>query len=276
MHSPALVLRKQIECALKLNIERDIRSLKRGLMSDDLKITLPAYRSLYEAGSAVLPTLDHELYQIDLRKDQPKEALRLFTGLAALQRDIDETASDRFIDQCLSQPCTPIFAAGMHALRRQSQVNFRRSRFGAIDVYESSEVNEGYRATEKVAGWLQDLPVEDVSGIDRIYILASWENSESLGSYMPIVAVITVVWQQHFPASSRLASWLDFTHRWVLFHEIGHHTHRHTFGQDPEQEREADLYSNRHTWGKLPWWFKVLSGIMRRSGVCRQFEQGGR
>ena len=27
------------------------------------------------------------------------------------------------------------------------------------------------------------------------------------------------------------------------YHEIGHHVHRHTFGQDPDQEREADQYA---------------------------------
>jgi hypothetical protein len=31
----------------------------------------------------------------------------------------------------------------------------------------------------------------------------------------------------------------------VLYHEIGHHVHRHTFGEDPDQEREADKYAGR-------------------------------
>jgi hypothetical protein len=31
----------------------------------------------------------------------------------------------------------------------------------------------------------------------------------------------------------------------VLYHEIGHHIHRHTFGEDPDQEREADKYVGR-------------------------------
>ena len=31
----------------------------------------------------------------------------------------------------------------------------------------------------------------------------------------------------------------------TLYHEIGHHVHRHTFGQDAEQEKEADDYADR-------------------------------
>jgi hypothetical protein len=31
----------------------------------------------------------------------------------------------------------------------------------------------------------------------------------------------------------------------TLYHKIGHHVHKHTFGQDPEQEKEANAYAAR-------------------------------
>ena len=41
-------------------------------------------------------------------------------------------------------------------------------------------------------------------------------------------------------------AWLNnFIIENTLYHEVGHHVHRHTFGQDAEQEKQADEYSDR-------------------------------
>jgi hypothetical protein len=40
----------------------------------------------------------------------------------------------------------------------------------------------------------------------------------------------------------------------TLYHEIGHHLHRHTFGQDSVQEAEANKYSNYLMLSKSSQW----------------------
>jgi Zn-dependent protease with chaperone function len=40
--------------------------------------------------------------------------------------------------------------------------------------------------------------------------------------------------------------WLDLIRtEYTLYHEVGHHSHRHTFGKDVGQENEADDYAKQ-------------------------------
>jgi hypothetical protein len=99
----------------------------------------------------------------------------------------------------------------------------------------------GFRENE---GHLVYYIIEDLKEIERIYILRS-EDLSVWGSYTPILYKIKVVWDN---PSSRWSpmSWVNnFIIESTLYHEIGHHVHRHTFGQDPDQEREADKYSDK-------------------------------
>lgn len=47
----------------------------------------------------------------------------------------------------------------------------------------------------------------------------------------------------------------------ALYHEIGHHVHRHSFGEIPEQEQEADAYARRLMKIGHPVLGKIVHGI---------------
>lgn len=141
-----------------------------------------------------------------------------------------------------------------------------RKLIGGLTQNNAAEMYEGYKALFQVgapaipkirgavlkSNWsklkypnemLKNVPIEDLKEIDRIYILRS-EDLNSRGTYTPILYVIDLVWDN---PSSRWSpmSWVNnFIIESVLYHEIGHHVHRHSFWLHPDQEKEADKYSD--------------------------------
>jgi hypothetical protein len=112
--------------------------------------------------------------------------------------------------------------------------------------------------SEILERWLKSVPDEDLEAIERIYILRK-EDIAAWGNYAPILYCINLAWDN--PCSRwNPISWIDkFNMELTLYHEIGHHVHRHTFGQDPEQEDAADKYAKRIMAQKViiscPSWF---------------------
>ncbi len=86
------------------------------------------------------------------------------------------------------------------------------------------------------------LPTNDLSGIHRIYVVRPVD-VKAAGTYTPVLFKITLVWENHFREGSLLFRLLSIFTEKVLYHEVGHHVHRHAFGQIPGQEKEADRYA---------------------------------
>src|SRR5215475_3423710 len=113
-----------------------------------------------------------------------------------------------------------------------------------VKVFEHKKLVTKQNVRSRLEQWLKNIPIEDLKEIDRIYIVRS-KDMTPLGSYRPILYVINLVWDSPSSWWSPM-SWLNnFVIEIVLYHEIGHHVHRHTFGEDSDQEKEADKYSGR-------------------------------
>lgn len=256
-------------------LEAALRKLKRGLMSTDEPVALAAYKQLYEAGSRAAPILERELAKFPF-ETSPKhpEAMKLLAGLLAMQRDIDETASDCLIDTALARRCPDVVSALLRSVRRISKNEFRRAAAGSIEVWEHLSLDCRYNASLRVREWLEELPESERDGISRIVIVPHSLEKDWMGSYLPILGVVTLAWMTFLPPESRLIRIINANHQFTLFHEIGHHVHRHSFGQDPEQENEANVYAFRVTArGRSPWMHPILtllSMLSRLQGRCKQ------
>lgn len=225
------------------NLDRAFNQLKRGLMTGSHKVSLTAYSTIYNAGADAIPKIVAELEKFDLKKPLRLEATHLLSGLLALHRDIDENGSDQFLARQNKLACPPVTAALLRSAGRISNRDYRKIKSGDIDIWEQENLDEQYRASEFVRTWLAEVPDADLAGIRKIYILPEMVEKEWAGKYLPGLAVITLAWWNVLPADSRFNWAVNKNHRFVLFHEIGHHVHRHWFGQDPEQEEEADAYA---------------------------------
>jgi len=251
-----------------------MRRLKRGLMTSNERTTLPAYKQMFEAGAQALPVLERELKNAALFAEPTRvEGTRLLAGLLGLHRDLDEVASDNLIDEALARPCPKVISALLRAARRVTCRDFRISRFGDIQIWEHTSIDQRYGASERVQGWLAELPANDIVGIRRLVITPHKPEHDAMGSYMPVLGVVSLAWTTLIPPESYFVRAANASHRFTLFHEVGHHVHKHWFGQDPEQERDADAYAARSSRARMPLWLRIclppIGGLFKVLGWCK-------
>ena len=228
--------------------EGDIKQLIRGLMSNSDRIALPAYKRMFEAGVSTIPLLERELGRIDLAKVAHRKALTMVVGLVALLHDLDEAASESFIERATAAKCHPVLTSAFRVITRYSHRDYRRATFADVAIFEEATVDPRHNATPLVKKWLSDLPPIDLKDLSRIYIVATKPTLDFYGTYLPTLRVITLVWETRFDflrPGKFPSSLFHSIHRRTLYHEIGHHVHDHKeFGQDPQQEIEADTYES--------------------------------
>ena len=232
-----------------------VKRLIQGLMSGSAKITLEAHKTLYDAGSQAVPLLERELQRWDVQELARPEAASAVVGLATLLHDLDEQAAKTFTDRALRSGCHPVIASGLRSLQRHAVSTYRRSSFAGIGIFEEVELDPGYEASKHVSDWLSQVPAADLQGIARIYIVGAKPHFDFYGNYLPVLGVVTLVWSTLFGARNPLHRLMLRHHRHTLFHEIGHHAHGHKeFGQDPDQEAEAESYAHRQMARMRPIW----------------------
>ena len=132
-----------------------------------------------------------------------------------------------------------------------------------IDIYEHADIKCKCKIQKYIEKWLSNLPTSDFSGIHRIYVVRP-ADIKAAGTYTPVLFKITLVWGNNYREGSFLFKLLSIYREKVLYHEVGHHIHRHTFGQLPDQEKEADRYASkilRREHPKMYWLAKGLSKI---------------
>lgn len=233
---------------------------KQGLMVNDPTVKYAAYRALHDAGPVVIPTLIQTLQGINLKDVEHVQVVSVVTGVATLLHDLSETESLAFIDDALNQECNPSIASALRNIKRFSTKNFRQAFFGDLEILEDKTLDESIRATHHICGWLGNVPEDDLSGIQRLYIIAQEPHHDFYGHILPHLAVITVAWDTTFFPKGPLGWISRMEAEMTLYHEIGHHVHRHKeYGQVPEQEDEANAYMSRRMREAHP----VIAGLVR-------------
>jgi hypothetical protein len=244
-----------------IDLEHEVKRLKRGLMTGNDRTALDAYKTLFKAGVPAVPLISAELEKFDFKKPLPKEAANLLAGLVALQRDLDEVRSNSFIDDNVSGDSTQLAASILRSARRMRHQDFRASKFGDIVILEHTSIGQGYTASGNVRTWLSQVPPEDLLGISRIYILPHDLKMDWLGHYTPILGVVTIAWTTIVPPLRSINLLTNNLHRHTLLHEIGHHALKHWFGQHPEQEAEAESYARHAKYRRRPVWARCAAAI---------------
>lgn len=244
------------------SLEHELRSLKRGLMSGNERATLEAYKALYKIGMPAAAAVALELERFDLKKPLQPETSALLAGLVSLQRDIDENSSDAFIDARLGDKPSPIAASILRSAQRMRSSEFGASRYGDIMILEHTAIDARYEASKHVQTWLSELPTEELIGVSRVCVVPADFKNDWLGRYMPILGVVTVAWSTVIPPISAFTRLMNAAHRHALIHEVGHHVYRHSFGQDPEHEEQAEAYVRSKRRRTMPIWARCARKLL--------------
>ncbi|MEM8652732.1 MAG: hypothetical protein AAGF54_19565 [Pseudomonadota bacterium] len=259
---------------VETNLSKLTTRLKQGLMTFNRDIIDQESINLVGRGVLVVPEILEELRKIDLEKDFSREKLSLVSGLTVILRDIDEETAERFVQKALRGNVNPIIRTELEHTLRFSLRNYRQSYYGDVLVLEEKNINPNYDASTHVKIWLSSVPETDLQGITRIYILKDDEAYSFAGNYAPGFAKINVVWDSMFRPHNPMVRLTRYLNRHTLYHEIGHHRFRHTYGQDPLQERVADEYAAqqlRIAFPKVRRLAKFINFVLRRKAELKTF-----
>ncbi len=225
-------------------INEHFRTFSRGLMHSDYTIAYTGYRALYKIGPSVLPTLVESVFKCDFSDFKFKELSRYVTGLVSLIHDIDEKEGNEIINKIISNGCPDHLKHQLHSISLFSKEEYIDYQVEAIEIMEHKALGPRCEIKPFIRDWLKNIPKSDLDGIDRI-IICKPDDIEAAGTYRPILQTISIAWGDNygkFPLAFKIFLFLT---EHTLYHEIGHHVHRHTFGQDPIQEKEANRYAAR-------------------------------
>ena len=114
------------------------------------------------------------------------------------------------------------------------------------------------------------MPAEDLVGIDRIYIIRSGDIKAAV-NYTPVLYKINLVWENAHPEGSVKFRGPAFYTEKVLYHEIGHYVHRHTWGQIPKQEKETEIYAMKIILDKSPKVSWLLKKVNKTRGKVTDY-----
>jgi hypothetical protein len=177
--------------------------------------------------------------------------------LVSVLHDIDEIESRKAAKQLKQNGCDVSIAHILDSVCRFTITEYAQYNVSGIRVFQHKKLSVKHLVQPKLEKWLRNVPTEDLSAIERIYVLRPGD-LDALGTYTPILCSIKVIWDNPCSRLNPL-SWVNlFIIEGTLYHEIGHHIHRHTFGQDEDQEKAANKYSD-HTMANsdhLP--FKIM------------------
>lgn len=227
-------------------LDSAVSKLKAALLTGSFVDTVRAHKALHGYGDQAAEPILRELRQIDLAKVDYPEIISLVTGLATSLHDLSEAASVSFAEEALNQPCHPAITAALRNTIRFRRSDYRESQVLGMTILEERVIDGRYRATAHVSRWLHNIPADDLADISRLYIISEQSHHDFRGNYQPYLAIITLAWSTLFHPSIPLQWVFRVNHEFTLYHEVGHHREGHTeYGQDPEQEKQADAYARR-------------------------------
>jgi hypothetical protein len=242
-------------------IEAQLKGFLLGLSQSSYEQTFRAQRQLSRLGQAVIPPVERWLMNQAWDRIQYGAQLNLLTGMLSLVHDVDESHARELAGRIKRSGCTKVVSVRVDSITSFSVDAFDRYEVLGVKVYESKRIRSGQSVRAHLETWLRGVPPDDLADISRVYVVPS-DEEDVAGTYLPILCNIMIVW----PLSRSMPlgiNWLFLLNiEQTLYHEIGHHSHRHTFGRDPDQEREADRYAAKLLVQNHRW-LRALHGLRR-------------
>ncbi len=236
---------------LETQIKTELKKLLAGLAHQRNLVAMEAHKALYSIGSPTLPFLKDTLFRLDLSGTTGRSRIKVLyvSGLMNLIHDIDEDESKKVSNQLIQNGCSSIITQRIKSINEFTLNDFFQYEIKGINIFEHKEIQPHQDIRKNLERWLENVPDDDTKEIDRIYVVPQ-KDQHYAANYTPIFYNIKLVWGGPYPRMNPVyrfvLSWMEMTSmEMTLYHEIGHHFHRHSFGHIVEQEEEADNYSGR-------------------------------
>lgn len=225
-------------------ISRSLKTLIRGLTQNDLTETYQGYKALFAIGPEAIPQIREAIFKSNWASVKYPNEIRYIAGLVTLIHDLDETESEKIRRELRDKGCSPVVASILDSIGSFKLEDFVRYDIRGVKIFEHKKLVTRQNVRLKLEQWLKPVPGEDLDQLERVYVLRP-SDLDALGSYKPVLFCIKLAWDNPSPRWSPMSWMNNLLLESTLYHEIGHHVQRHTFGQDPEQEADAEEYSER-------------------------------
>jgi hypothetical protein len=241
-------------------INAALRTLLRGLTQNNLKEIYAGHKALYKIGAPTISYIRDAIHQSNWTKLRYSNEIRYITGLVSILHDIDESESKGIANQFKQNGCDVSVAHLLNSVCRFTVSDYLQYEIRGIRIFEHKKLEIKQPVQPRLEDWLKNAPEEDLVQIERIYILRKGD-LKALGTYTPILCNINLVWDNPCSNSNPLSYLNLYIIENTLYHEIGHHIHRHKFGQDEKQEKEARDYADYIMRISNHLQFRIIRGI---------------
>jgi hypothetical protein len=221
-----------------------LNNLLRGLAHNSGETIYQSHRDLFEIGETALPAIEKQLMSYKWNGNKVGVEISILTGLLGLIHDIDEKRANEVGARIRDKGCSKIVDGRIDSILKFTLDEFDTFKIRNVDIHRSKKLNDTKRIRTKMAKWLSMVPESDLEQIERLYLIPE-QNVDYRGTYMPILCSIMVEWDITTSWFNPLSYFSLLKIENTLYHEIGHHAHKHPLsdGGDPEKEKEADQYA---------------------------------
>ncbi len=243
------------------DVAKHLKSLSFGIMQGSYEQVYKAHHALYNIGTEALPLIEETILKQSWGDVKHGAQIGQLIGMLNLIHDIDEERAKAVGEQIRKSGCSVKVNRRISAITSFTMDNFNCFEVAGVKIYQAKQLGKQLSFERRMKKWLAVVPPEDLAQIERLYLVPK-SDSDYLGYYMPILCKIVVEWDMPF-SNFNPVSWLFlFLIKKTFYHEIGHHAHRHTFGQDPDQEKEADRYAAKLLFKSHPLFVGTLKKII--------------
>ncbi len=223
-----------------------LNNLIKGITMHNVQEQMRWHKVLYHIGKPAFPKIEAKLVTFTTSELSRHLKLLYLSGLMQLARDIDEQAAQDLAQQLIRNSRDKLIANRLKTIIEFTLENYVRYTIRGISIFVDKNIRTLYPIRLRLTTWFQQIPDDDLKNIERVYIV-NQKPKEHLGQYTPIFYNIKLVWHNPFSWYNPLL-WIFLWVIWFMrektfYHEVGHHAHHHTFGQDPDQEQEANSYA---------------------------------
>jgi len=223
-------------------IDKHLKTLSFGLVQNSSEQIYKAHRELYTIGESVIPVVEKQILSQSWDEIKHGPQLNLLSGLLSLANDINEERARKIGEKIRKAGCSSIVDRIITSITTFTLNEFQYFEMRGLRIFLSKVLGRSAQIKNRMEKWLAVVPKTDLDQIERIYVVPE-SREDHRGTYMPILCSIMVEWALPVSYFNPLSWFFLWQIEKTLYHEIGHHVHRHTFEQDPEQEKEADQYA---------------------------------
>lgn len=223
-------------------IKKYLKSLSFGILQNSGEQIYQAHRDLYDIGVEAIPFIEEIVLSQSWQDIVHGKEMELLVGMLNLIHDIDEERSQETGKKIRKAGCSDIVDRRISAITTFTINNFYKYDVSGVQIFQSKKIGKRFYVRKKIEKLLSIVPKDDLLQIERLYIIPR-SNSGYRGTYMPILCKIMIEWDMSLSPFNPFSWVLLLPIEKTLYHEIGHHVHRHKFGYDLDQEKEADRYA---------------------------------